>query len=124
MIGATVHDTIRTIIYSGRPMRVLKNKYAVDWEENRQAEIKELTSQGHVPAFYDMERREKSGEEMDFKERMDAMPLLMGQGAGAVNEVMPAKQIMDEMVTGAVEILKRQASTITAVSDMKLTASL
>ena len=70
------------------------------------------------------ERREKSGEEMDFKERMDAMPLLMGQGAGAVNEVMPAKQIMDEMVTGAVEILKRQASTITAVSDMKLTASL
>ena len=30
-------------------MRVLKNKYAVDWEENRQAEIKELHWHAQLP---------------------------------------------------------------------------
>ena len=37
-------DNVRTIIFTGRPLRVRNNPYIQNWEENRQAEIKDLTS--------------------------------------------------------------------------------
>ena len=49
VVGAGPHDTVRTIIFTGRPMRVLKNPYIKDWEENRSDEIKSLTSKGVIP---------------------------------------------------------------------------
>ena len=42
VVDAAVEDTVRTIIYTGRPMRILKNEYAMNWEENRADEIKDL----------------------------------------------------------------------------------
>ena len=48
-------DNIRTIIFTGRPLRVRTNKYIKDWEENRTAEIKELTGKGIVPVEHDLE---------------------------------------------------------------------
>jgi NAD(P)H-dependent flavin oxidoreductase YrpB (nitropropane dioxygenase family) len=42
-------DNIRTIIFTGRPLRVRANEYIKNWEDNRQAEIKELTSKGTIP---------------------------------------------------------------------------
>ena len=38
-------------------------------------------------------------------------PWLMGQAAGAINEVKPAKAIIDEMVTTAIAIIKQNNST-------------
>jgi Nitronate monooxygenase len=43
IIKAGYHDTIRTLIFTGRPLRVLNTDYIAQWEE-RQNEIKELTS--------------------------------------------------------------------------------
>lgn len=42
-------DNIRTIIFTGRPLRVRNNEYIRNWEENRQAEIKTLTDKGVIP---------------------------------------------------------------------------
>ena len=69
----------RTVIFTGRPMRVRKTPYVENWyervasmpikrltfftsrENNRQAEIKELTSRGIIPAHDDLEKHpEKS----------------------------------------------------------------
>ena len=50
---------------------------------------------------------------------MDAMPLLMGQAAGAIDDVQPAKQIMSEMVNGAIEILRGVNTTVTKVSSLR-----
>lgn len=36
-------DNVRTIIFTGRPLRVRNNAYIQNWESNRQNEIKELT---------------------------------------------------------------------------------
>jgi len=33
-------------------MRIYKTEYVTDWEENKQAEIKKLTSQGIIPIEY------------------------------------------------------------------------
>ena len=50
VIDASSESTIRTIIFTGRPMRVLKNDYILDWENNRTDEIRDLTSKGILPA--------------------------------------------------------------------------
>ena len=50
IVQAGFHDTLRTIIFTGRPMRVIKNPYITDWEENKAQEIKDLTAKGVLPA--------------------------------------------------------------------------
>lgn len=55
MLGAGFHDTVRTVIFTGRPMRVIKNPYIMHWEENRQDEIRELCDNGIVPYTADLE---------------------------------------------------------------------
>ena len=46
-------DNVRTIIFTGRPLRVKTNPYIQNWEENRTQEIKELTQvKGKIPVEY------------------------------------------------------------------------
>lgn len=46
VLTSTSDDTIRTLIYSGRPMRILKTDYVLDWEINRREEAARLLSAG------------------------------------------------------------------------------
>merc|ERR1712125_247033 len=50
VVQADYGDTIRTIIYSGRPMRVFRTPYNVEYETKRAAEIEEMQAIG-IPAF-------------------------------------------------------------------------
>merc|ERR1712232_1277405 len=59
VLSADYSDTIRTLIYSGRPMRIFKTPYVMDFEENRQQEIQEMQAMG-IPAFA------KDVEELEF----------------------------------------------------------
>lgn len=68
-------DTVRTLIFTGRPLRVLKTPYIAAWED-RQQDIRQLCARGTVPFVQDVE--EKGAELM--KER----PLLMGQVGNVV----------------------------------------
>lgn len=95
-------------------MRVLKSKYVLDWEENKQAEIKKLTSQGIVPVYHDLKRIQDSGEEVDPNFMIDAQPLLSGQVAGNIDEVLPAKKIMDDMIAVAVAQIKHVNGLVSA----------
>ncbi|CAE6345661.1 unnamed protein product, partial [Rhizoctonia solani] len=56
VVAAGHEDITRTLIYTGRPLRVYKTPYVADWEENRREEIKELTSKGILPAEHDLEK--------------------------------------------------------------------
>ncbi|PGH18699.1 hypothetical protein AJ80_04352 [Polytolypa hystricis UAMH7299] len=95
-------DNVRTIIFTGRPLRVRNNAYIQNWEENRQAEIKELTSKGVIPVEHDMETLE----DVDDDTIDNARPFLMGKAAAVVNEKKSAKDIVDELVGDAVAWLK------------------
>lgn len=95
-------DNIRTIIFTGRPLRVRANKYIRDWEENRQQEIKDLTSKGIIPAQNDLD---KLGDDADDEAWENVRPLLMGKASAVVNEKKSAKAIVDEMVGDAVKCL-------------------
>ncbi|KAG0638228.1 2-nitropropane dioxygenase [Tuber brumale] len=98
-------DTVRTIIFTGRPLRVRKNPYIANWEENRKPEIKELTSKGIIPAEHDIEQLDKV-DNLDDDILDNARPFLMGKVAAVVNDKKPAKQIVDEMVDEAVVMLQ------------------
>jgi len=102
-------DNVRTIIFTGRPLRVRNNAYIKNWEENRAAEIKELTGKGVIPVEHDFETM---GDEIDDDTLDNARPFLMGKVAAVVKEEVPAKQIVDEMVQGAVDEIKKGSSMI------------
>merc|ERR1711916_131077 len=105
-------DTIRTIIYTGRPMRVLKTPYIMDWEQNRSTEIRELTGKGVLPVQHDLDEKKKAGTEFSFKDQLNITPLLMGAVAGTIEDEPTAKEIMDEMMTSAIAILKKNAQLV------------
>jgi len=81
-------------------------------KKNRPQEIRELTGKGILPAIADMEKKKESGEDWSFKDQLNMTPLLMGKCAGAVNEIKPAKEIMDEMVSTAVQIMKANSAMV------------
>lgn len=112
-------DNIRTIIFTGRPMRVRNNPYINDWETNRQQEMKELAAKGTIPYEADLDKFMGDGGEHkgvesnnaaaeaedddDYDDPLEQFrPYLMGKCAAVVNEQKPAKAVVDEFVNDAV----------------------
>jgi len=133
VVEADYSDTIRTIIYTGRPMRVFRTPYNVEFDEQRRDEIAEMQGAG-IPAFVKdvnpekfvganmasvgtlqlsekrtREEREK-GVTLSRHEEHNRGVFLTGSCAGAINDVKPAKEIIEEMVTLAAEQLKTASS--------------
>ncbi|KAK5138164.1 hypothetical protein LTR08_004859 [Meristemomyces frigidus] len=108
-------DNVRTIIFTGRPLRVRRNSYIDNWEENRQNDIKQLTANGQIPVEADLERM---GDDIDDETMDNARPFLMGKAAAVVNDRLSAKQIIDEMVQGAVDSISKCNSTIVGKSKL------
>ncbi|KAG5999480.1 hypothetical protein E4U43_002050 [Claviceps pusilla] len=125
-------DNIRTIIFTGRPMRVRNNPYINDWETNRTQEMKELVAKGTIPYEVDLEKymggdssKEHSGvegyssnaasadantgdDDDDADDPLDQFrPYLMGKCAAVVNEQKSAKAVVDEFVNDAVAWIKK-----------------
>jgi len=102
-------DNVRTIIFTGRPLRVRNNAYISNWEENRAAEIKELTGKGIIPVEHDFEAL---GDDIDDETMDNARPWLMGKAAAVVNEKKSAKALVDELVTDAVTWIEKGGKLI------------
>jgi len=104
VLSAGYEDAVTTLIYTGRPLRVRRTPYIDDWEMNRQAEIKELVSKGILPYEDELQKHpEKS---------LEARPWLIGRVAAVIHDVLPAKQIVDNMVNEAAEMLQRGSSMV------------
>mmetsp|Transcript_2182 Transcript_2182/g.5063 ORF Transcript_2182/g.5063 Transcript_2182/m.5063 type:complete len:343 (+) Transcript_2182:71-1099(+) len=96
ILEASSTDTTRTVAMTGRPCRLLKTDYVRSWEE-RPEELRDLTSQGKIPYLEDMKNGKAS--------MTDFFPALMGQVAGAIKDIKPAKAIVEDMVQEACLIL-------------------
>lgn len=110
-------DNIRTIIFTGRPLRVRNNPYIEDWENNRSQEIKDLTAKGTIPVEHDFETL---GDDIDDETMDNARPFLMGKAAAVVNERKSAKAIVDEMVGDAAERIERGRGCVVSRVQSKL----
>lgn len=73
VLKASYHDTVRTVIYTGRPMRVLKTPYISEWEENKRDKMKELTAKGKIPVYADAEERIEAGNAPSAEEQLEVM---------------------------------------------------
>ena len=82
----------------GRPLRVRKNAYIQNWEDNRAEDIKQLTAKGIIPVEHDFENLP---DDVDDDTIDNARPYLMGKTAAVVNEKKSAKAIVDELVNDA-----------------------
>ncbi len=81
-----------------------RTKYVDDWEHNRQAEIKELTSKGIIPGEHDVNKHpEKS---------IQAVMFLMGDVAALIKDILPARVIVDNMVNDAAKILQDRSKLV------------
>jgi hypothetical protein len=76
-----------------------------------QAEIKELTSKGILPVEHDFETKPNMDDLVD-----QTHPFLMGKVSAVVNELKPAKAIVDEIVEGAVKQLNAGNALLTVKS--------
>lgn len=108
VMGAGWEDTVKTLVVTGRPLRVKRNEYIAAWE-TKEEKIKELMEQGLVPMEKDMD----DGEDVDF-------PFLMGQVAAVIDDIKPAKQIIDEMVIEAVGMLRMGQGYVEGRRESKL----
>ncbi|KAK6085814.1 2-nitropropane dioxygenase [Seiridium cupressi] len=125
---ASFDDTIRTLIFTGRPLRVRTNPYIESWENDRRDELKELTSKGVLPYEADLEKVMKGdGDKIpgaesaaktdenddDVDDLLDQFrPFLMGKCAALVNEQKSAKEIVDEFITDASAALKKGSQSL------------
>jgi NAD(P)H-dependent flavin oxidoreductase YrpB (nitropropane dioxygenase family) len=106
IVSAGFGDTTTTLIYSGRPLRVRKTPYVAEWNDTRADEIKALTDKGIIPHAAELEKNPKRS--------MEGHPFLMGDDASMIKEVLPAKVIVESMVTDAVRALKTGSYEIRA----------
>jgi NAD(P)H-dependent flavin oxidoreductase YrpB (nitropropane dioxygenase family) len=104
LLSADHGEVVRTVIYSGRPLRVRRTPYVDEWEHNRQAEIKELTAKGIIPNEHEVNKHpEKS---------IQAVAFLMGDVAALIKDVLPARTIVDNMVNDAAKILQDRSMLV------------
>ncbi|KAB8217462.1 Nitronate monooxygenase-domain-containing protein [Aspergillus novoparasiticus] len=109
VVGAQYGETKRTLVVSGRPLRMLPNDYIKDWEKRPQ-EIAQLTAKGIVPIEHDFNNDKEDIE----------IPYLMGDVSGIIKQIKPAGVIVQEMVQQAVEMLRTGGSYINAGPASKL----
>ncbi|KAK2467055.1 hypothetical protein APHAL10511_001313 [Amanita phalloides] len=105
ILQAGYDDVTRTTIYTGRPMSVFKSPYIIDWETKRRGELERLTSEGAIPHEVELQHHPEKN--------IIGFPWLMGRVAGAIHDVKPAKEIVDELVHTA-------AKSLTAVDRYKV----
>lgn len=131
-VKASVHDTHRTLVFTGRPLRIIKNPYSELWENDRQDVMKEALSKGIIPYKVDAmgidlskipvgglpNKHEEEHAEVDLPDDKDGKtmasmrPLLIGQVCGAINDIKPAKVILESMVTEAVQVMRFNQSLL------------
>ncbi|KAM0816181.1 hypothetical protein AB5N19_01982 [Seiridium cardinale] len=105
VIDADYDSWVRSLIWSGRPLRSLRTPYVNDWEANRQAEIQDLTSRGIVPLEYELDHLHREGKLTEEIEEQAALRPI-GIVAGSVNKSgQTAGEIVGEMVREAVHLL-------------------
>ncbi|KAF2703989.1 inosine monophosphate dehydrogenase [Pleomassaria siparia CBS 279.74] len=94
-------------------------KHAVDWEANRQEEIRELSAKGVVPLVWELDRLHQRGELSD--EIEDAAALRpIGIVAGSVNKAgQTAAEIVNEMVQETVVALNQAGGFVNAAAKRK-----
>jgi enoyl-[acyl-carrier protein] reductase II len=101
IVSAGGADTVVTRCYSGKPMRVIRNAYVEDWER-RTGEIQpfpqQLIASGRAGVMSYM--REDGSDPA-----RTCLPA--GQGIGGIHEILPARMIVERVLSEAADTIAR-----------------
>jgi NAD(P)H-dependent flavin oxidoreductase YrpB (nitropropane dioxygenase family) len=99
LLAATSSDTIRSRIYSGKPARLLKNRWTDAWQQPDAPEPLPMPLQNLLVSEAH-QRLMRSG-------RPDVVPMPAGQVIGRATEIRPVKDVMATLVHETDEALER-----------------
>ncbi len=99
LLNATSSDTVRSRIYSGKPARLLKNRWTDAWQQPGAPEPLPLPLQNLLVSEAH-QRLMRSGQP-------DVVPMPAGQVIGRMNEVRPVADVMAGLVKEANQALDR-----------------
>ena len=111
IVASDSDGTIRTLIFSGRPMRVHKSEYVMDWELNRRDERDGILRAGQRPYKADLVANEEKGTPISFAR---TYPQIFGQACGGIKSVPPAGDVVRSMMAEAVAALKLNQTFLVA----------
>lgn len=105
VLEAADEDTVRTRSYSGKPMRVKKNPYVEEWE-TRPQDIQPFPMQAMLSS--------RAGVMGGIGGQIEGLDpdkscFAMGQSAGGIHEVLPAAQIIANLISEAEAAIDRTA---------------
>jgi NAD(P)H-dependent flavin oxidoreductase YrpB (nitropropane dioxygenase family) len=99
LLTATSSDTVRSRIYSGKPARLLKNRWTQAWAEPGAPDPLPMPLQNLLVSEAH-QRLMRSG-------RPDVVPMPVGQIVGRMNEVRPVAEVMSALLRETDEALAR-----------------
>jgi NAD(P)H-dependent flavin oxidoreductase YrpB (nitropropane dioxygenase family) len=99
LLAATSSDTVRSRIYSGKPARLLKNRWTRAWDEPGAPEPLPMPLQNLLVSEAH-QRLMRSGQP-------DVVPMPVGQIVGRMNEVRPVADVIATLLAEAGETLSR-----------------
>jgi NAD(P)H-dependent flavin oxidoreductase YrpB (nitropropane dioxygenase family) len=99
VLAATSSDTVRSRIYTGKPARLLKNRWTDAWEQPGAPQPLPMPLQNLLVSEAH-QRLIRSGQP-------DVVPMPAGQIVGRITEVRPVADVLAELLTEADETLKR-----------------
>jgi len=99
LLKATSSDTVRSRIYSGKPARLLKNRWTAAWEEPDAPKPLPMPLQNLLVSDAH-QRLMRSGQP-------DVVPMPAGQIIGRMNEVRPVADVVASLVTETNQALDR-----------------
>merc|ERR1712070_1199722 len=135
VVEADYDCSMKSTIYSGRPMRIFKTAYTEEFETKRAQEIVEMSNFG-VPAFVKdlknidgidsssvgvgifhlaevrTQQEIAEGVELSTREERERGVYLTGQCAGAISDIKPARAIVEDMVAEACVQLQSSVSFV------------
>ena len=99
LLKATSSDTVRSRIYSGKPARLLKNRWTAAWEEPDAPKPLPMPLQNLLVSDAH-QRLMRSGQP-------DVVPMPAGQIIGRMNEVRPVADVVADLVAETNQTLER-----------------
>ena len=107
-----IGDTCRSTLYTGRPVRCLKTPLNQEWEGKRREEMLAMQKKGVVVYKHLVQQARNKGEHFDIA---GTFPQYMGQCIGSIKKVMPAKDIIDEMMYDACQVMQENAALVSRI---------
>lgn len=112
VVEAGFDSTIRSTIWTGRPLRAAATAYIRNWETGRKDELQELLLKGIIPMEYEVNAfRESGGLSKEIVKQSAMRP--MGMASGLINKGdQSAAEIIEEIVAEAVVCIRSTSNCL------------